>query len=111
MIEGSHIAKHPHLSMLTHGAGIDNDDRTAAVEEILRQLDEIRRGNITDAELEAARESIENDCRAAEDHPSDYEDFARIERLFGGAGREISAVFPLSSLYAEERIFPSLSSA
>ncbi|MBR2478983.1 MAG: insulinase family protein [Clostridia bacterium] len=66
------------------GAGIDNDDRTAAVEEILRQLDEIRRGNITDAELEAARESIENDCRAAEDHPSDYEDFARIERLFGG---------------------------
>ena len=48
------------------------------------QLDEIKRGNISDAELEAARESIENDCRAAEDHPSDYEDFARIERLFGG---------------------------
>ena len=66
------------------GAGIDNDDRDAAVEEILFQLDEIKRGNISDAELEAARESIENDCRAAEDHPSDYEDFARIERLFGG---------------------------
>ncbi len=66
------------------GAGIDNDDRDDAIEEILFQLDEIKNGNITDAEFKTAREAIENDCRAAEDHPSDYEDFARIERLFGG---------------------------
>ncbi len=66
------------------GLGIDNDDRDAAVEEILFQLDELKKGNISELEWNAARESIENDCRAAEDHPSDYEDFFRIERLFGG---------------------------
>ncbi len=66
------------------GLGIDNDDRDAALEEILFQLDEVRNGNISELEWNAARESIENDCRAAEDHPGDYEDFFRTERLFGG---------------------------
>ncbi len=66
------------------GLGIDNDDRDAALEEILFQLEEIRNGNISENEWNAARESIENDCRAAEDHPGDYEDFFRTEHLFGG---------------------------
>ncbi len=66
------------------GLGIDNDDRDAALDEILFQLEDIKKQNISELEWSAARESIENDCRAAEDHPGDYEDFFRIERLFGG---------------------------
>lgn len=44
----------------------------------------MKRGNITAAEIESARETIYSDCRAAEDHPADYEDFGRTQRLFGG---------------------------
>lgn len=40
-------------------AGISAANRQATENEILRQLDEIKRGNITDAELIAARKSIE----------------------------------------------------
>ena len=34
--------------------------------------------------LEAAKQSIFSDCREAEDHPEDYEEFSRMARLFGG---------------------------
>ena len=40
-------------------AGISARNRAVTEEEILRQLDEIKKGNITDAELLAARKSIE----------------------------------------------------
>lgn len=66
------------------GCGINNADYSDALNEILFQLEEIRKGNISDAELENAVRAIENDCRAAEDNPADYEDFGRTERLFGG---------------------------
>ena len=66
------------------GCGIDNANADAAKNEILFQLDEIRKGNITDEEIRFAKETIESDCRAAEDHPTDYEEFERIRKLFGG---------------------------
>lgn len=66
------------------GCGINNSDYVDALAEILAQLEEIRNGNISDAELENAVRAIENDCRAAEDNPCDYESFGRTERLFGG---------------------------
>lgn len=70
--------------ILAVGCGIDNENYSEALDEILFQLDEMRRGNITDEEIAAAKESLESDCRAAEDHPSDYEDFGRVSRLYGG---------------------------
>lgn len=66
------------------GCGIDNGDRDIVIDEILTQLEEIANGNITDAEMSAAVKAIESDCRAAEDHPGDYEDFYRTEKQFGG---------------------------
>ncbi len=70
--------------IITVGCGINSEDRAEAQAEILCQLDEIRNGNISDAELEAAKQSIFSDCREAEDHPEDYEEFSRMARLFGG---------------------------
>ena len=69
---------------LVVGCGIDNSAYEEALSEILLQLEEIKNGNITDEEINAAKEALESDCREAEDHPIDYENFGRVERLFGG---------------------------
>lgn len=66
------------------GCGINNSDFEEALEEILSSLESIKSGEISDEELLAARKTISSDCRAAEDHPGDYEAFARTYRLFGG---------------------------
>ena len=66
------------------GCGIDGENYENAREEILLQLDEIKKGNITDAELEMAKHSVGNDCQSAEDHPEDYELFGSEARYFGG---------------------------
>ena len=66
------------------GCGINNSDFKNALDEILFQLDEIKNGHFTDEELSAARKTIISDCRAAKDHPGDYEAFGRTYRLFGG---------------------------
>ncbi len=66
------------------GCGIDNGDFEEAKNEILYQLEEMKRGNITDDELNFAKETIESDCRAAKDHSTDYEEFERMRHLFGG---------------------------
>ena len=66
------------------GCGIDNDNLEEAKNEIFYQLEEIKHGNITDEEIRFAKETIESDCRAAEDHSTDYEEFERMSNLFGG---------------------------
>ena len=66
------------------GCGIDGENYENAREEILLQLEEIKKGNISDSELEMAKHSVENDCRSAEDHPEDYELFGSEARYFGG---------------------------
>lgn len=66
------------------GCGIDGENYENAREEILLQLEEIKKGNISDNELDMAKHSVENDCRSAEDHPEDYELFGSEARYFGG---------------------------
>ena len=70
--------------VLTVGCGIDADAVNVAKAEIIAQLKEISLGNITDEELENAKRSIYSDCREAEDHPEDYEEFSKMARAFGG---------------------------
>lgn len=70
--------------ILTVGCSIAAKDRKKAEKEIFHQLDLIKKGKISDAELKAAKQSIYSDCREAEDHPEDYEEFSRSARLFGG---------------------------
>lgn len=70
--------------VLTVESGIDACDREKAQKEIFAQLSSLQRGNISDAELEAAKMAIYADCAEAEDHPEDHEEFSRLARVFGG---------------------------
>ncbi|MBQ7321019.1 MAG: insulinase family protein [Clostridia bacterium] len=55
--------------------GIDPDMKDVACEEIMRQWDRMRRGEITDEELHAAKQSLENNYRTIEDNPHAIEGF------------------------------------
>ena len=55
--------------------GIDPATKEIAQEEILRQWDKMRRGEITDEELEAAKHSLDNSYRTIEDNPHAFEGF------------------------------------
>ena len=66
--------------ILTVSAGIDFDKEEKTREEILRQLEACRSGEITPEELSAARESICSGIRAAHDSPG------AIEAYYSSAG-------------------------
>lgn len=65
------------------GAGISADKRAVAESSILAQFEEIRRGNITDAELFAAQKSLDFAYRQIYDSPYALSDFY-IRRAFCG---------------------------
>lgn len=55
--------------------GIDPDAKEIACEEILRQWDKMKRGEITEDELAAAKHSLDNNYRTIEDNPHAIEGF------------------------------------
>lgn len=55
--------------------GIDPDMKEVACEEILRQWERMRAGEITDEELDAAKHSLDNSYRTIEDNPHAIEGF------------------------------------
>jgi predicted Zn-dependent peptidase len=55
--------------------GIDPDARDIACEEILHQWDQMRAGNFTDEEMDAAKRSLDNSYRTVEDNPHAVEGF------------------------------------
>ncbi len=69
--------------ILTVSAGIENKNRTVAQRAILSQLSEIQAGNITDAEWNAARTSLEHSYRQIYDNPLDLQSFYGNRLLFG----------------------------
>ena len=64
-----------HKGLLLVAAGIDFDKKEAAQEEIFRQLEAMRRGEISDEELQAARAGAAADLRTAEDSQGELEGF------------------------------------
>ncbi len=56
-------------------SGINSADREAAQAEMLAQLTAMQRGEITSAEFDAAKKSLQNACRAVHDSPSAIESF------------------------------------
>lgn len=52
--------------------GVEKNNIGKASEEILRQLDEIRQGNIADAEIQSALLAMENSCISVGDTPYSY---------------------------------------
>ena len=72
--------------IVTVSAGIDSGCRDRVQAEILRQLDLCRAGDITDAELTAAREALLSGLRAVHDSPGAMESYYETAAL-SGSGR------------------------
>ena len=71
--------------IVTVSAGIDADQEEKARNEILRQLDACRNGDITDEELSAAREAILSALRATHDSPGAIENYYATGAISGMA--------------------------
>ena len=69
--------------IVTVSAGIDFDKEDLVRQEILRQLDACREGDITPEELNAAREALVNSLRATHDAPGAIEGYYATAALSG----------------------------
>ena len=69
--------------ILLVNAGIDFDKQTVTRQEILRQLDACRRGEITHSEMTAAREALLSSLRSVPDSPGSIENFVSTAALSG----------------------------
>ena len=69
--------------LLFASAGIDFDKFDEAKDEILRQLDEIRNGNITDEEMEYAKKGICSDLKSMQDSQTAMESYTITNILDG----------------------------
>ena len=69
--------------ILTVHAGIDRAQRELAQEAILRQLENCKNAHITQAELAAAKEAVQNGLRGVHDSPSAIEGFYSTGALSG----------------------------
>ncbi len=69
--------------LLTVSAGIDTDQEARTREEILRQLELCRRGEISDAELNCAKEALISSYRAVPDSPGAIENYFSSAALGG----------------------------
>ena len=69
--------------IVTVSAGIDFDKEQLTREEILRQLDACKQGDVTEAELNAAKEAILSSLRATHDSPGAIEGYYATAALSG----------------------------
>ncbi|MDO5544436.1 MAG: pitrilysin family protein [Eubacteriales bacterium] len=64
-------------------AGIDFDKETITRQEILKQLDACRKGDISEAEMTAARQALLSSLRSVQDSPGSIENFYSTAALSG----------------------------
>lgn len=72
-----------HKGIMLVSSGIEFDKLDAARDEILAQLDSVRRGEITDDELRSAKKSVASDLRAVQDSIGELEGFYLSQTLDG----------------------------
>ena len=72
-----------HKGIMLVSTGIEFDKLDAARDEILAQLDSVRRGEITDDELRSAKKSVASDLRAVQDSLGELEGFYLSQALDG----------------------------
>ncbi len=83
-------------------SGVDFANFETARAEILRQLDAVRNGDITDEELDAARRSLLSSLRAGMDSPGRLEDYALGQVLLGSSGTMEDLAEQLRAVTARE---------
>ena len=76
-------AYHRLKGLVTVSSGIEFQNYDRAVEEILRQLEALRRGDWEDWEIEGARQSLVNSLRTMEDSAGSMEDFVMGQAAAG----------------------------
>ena len=81
---------HGSKGLITVGAGIDFDKEQLCREEVLRQLSACQEGNISDAELNAAKEALLSALRASLDSPGAIEGYYSTAAI-SGSGRTVEA--------------------
>ena len=69
--------------ILLVNAGIDFDKEAVTRQEILRQLEACRRGEISEAEMTAARQALLSSLRSVPDSPGSIENFTSTAALSG----------------------------
>ena len=72
-----------HKGLLLVSSGVKFSDRDAAEEEIFAQLEAMKRGEITDEELNAARAGVASDLRSLVDSQGELEGFYLAQALDG----------------------------
>lgn len=72
-----------HKGVMLVSSGVDFDKAAAAKAEMLAQLDAVKKGEITDAELDAAKRSVASDLRACLDSQGELEGFYLANTLDG----------------------------
>ena len=72
-----------HKGIMLVSSGIEFDKLDAARDEILAQLDSVRRGEITDDELRSAKKSVASDLRAVQDSIGELEGFYLSQAIDG----------------------------
>ena len=74
---------HSSKGLITVGAGIDFDKEQLTRQEIFAQLDQCRRGLITEEELQAAKETLCSSLRATHDNPGAIEGYYSTAAIQG----------------------------
>jgi predicted Zn-dependent peptidase len=82
----SRVEKHKGLMMVR--SGVERDKLSAAESEIRTQLEEIRKGNVSEEEYKSAQKAVINTLRSYQDSPAAVEDFALGEAI-AGTGRAV----------------------
>ena len=72
-----------HKGLQLVSSGVEFSDRDAAQAEIFAQLEAMKRGEITDEELNAARTGVASDLRALMDSQGELEGFYLAQALDG----------------------------
>lgn len=89
--------------LMVVSSGVEFDKFGRAKEEILAQLDAVRRGEFTEEEMTAARQGVTSSLRAALDNQGRMEDYWTAQLLSGGplVGPE-SLIEPVERVTAED---------
>ncbi len=91
-----------HKGIMTVSSGIDFDKYDPAREEILAQLESLRRGEVTEEELSAAKKAAVNAMRTVPDSPAALEDFYLNQTVKGLDASPMDMAALMEEVTAEE---------
>lgn len=92
----SRIERHKRIMIVY--SGVENANKDLAFSEILKQLDEVKKGNITDFEMDAAKKSLYNKYISSEDSVTQTEDWYLGQYLSKGSISTLDAAKMLENI-------------